>query len=526
MNICIKGAAFLGLGLTAWVVGSGIAAEPEAAAPAKKTVAKLEAPALAQHIDKAVQQRLQSEKIPASPLADDAEFMRRVYLDLVGVIPPADKVAAFLDSKDPEKRAKLIDELLASPQYGKHMADIWQSMLMPRVSDNRNLQRQPLVKWLEDNFNANTPWDKMTTDLLTASGTQAQNGATTFFVANPTADKVNDTVAKLFLGIQLQCAQCHDHPFTGWKQTEYWAMAAFFTKVQTGAARPGQQGATANVSENGNGRQRLPQEAKIVPAKFLQGEEPKIEGSAPRRPVLASWLTSGENQFFARAMVNRTWFQLFGRGFINPVDDMHKDNQASHPEVLGELSQQFVASGFDLKHLIRGICNSQTYQRTSKPVDGNEEDNILFSHVAVKPLTPEQLFDSLEVVVGRVNAPAGGGRPQQGRPQGTPRQAFIAFFSGDEGADPTEYQHGIPQALRLMNSPQLNRDSVLLNEAVKLDSPEKVIEHLYLGTLGRRPSEKALEKMLAHVKKTDNPRKGYGDVLWALLNCSEFTLNH
>src|SRR5262249_1448060 len=151
-----------------------------------------------------------------------------------------------------------------------------------------------------------------------------------------------------------------------------------------------------SVSEDGKGRQRLPESAKIVPAKFLQGEQPKIEDSEARRPVLAGWLVSGENPFFARAMVNRLWHHFYGRGFVNPVDDMHKDNMPSHPELLNELSGQFVASGFDVKNLIRAICNSQAYQRTSKPQGDNEDDNVLFSHMNVKVMSPEQLFDSLE----------------------------------------------------------------------------------------------------------------------------------
>jgi hypothetical protein len=530
MNICSRGVAILSLALTMLaLVAFGSSAAEKNAAPSKpaRTVGKLEATALAQQIDRAIQEKLAAEKVPTSPLADDGEFIRRVYLDITGVIPSADKVAAFLDSKDPDKRAKLIDELLASPAYGKHLADIWQALLLPRTSDNRRLQTQPMVKWLEEKFNANTPWDKMVSELITATGAQDKNGAVTFFAAAQTADKMNDAVCKLFLGVRLECAQCHDHPFTGWKQKEYWGMAAFFTKVSMGGGGKGAKvPATPSVSEDGKGRQRLPESAKVVPAKFLQGEEPKIEGSDPRRPVLAAWMTSGDNPFFARAMVNRLWHHYYGRGFVNPVDDMHKDNRPSHPELLDQLSQQFVASDFDVKHLIRAICNSQTYQRTSKPSGDNEDDSTLFSHMAVKVMSPEQLFDSLEMVIGKGERQAAQGRPQAGRPVGSPRQQFVAFFSGDENADPTEYQHGIPQALRLMNSPQLNRDATLLNEAVKASSPEQVIERLFLGTVARRPTEAEQAKFTAYVKKSENGRKAYGDILWALLNCSEFTLNH
>jgi hypothetical protein len=206
---------------------------------------------------------------------------------------------------------------------------------------------------------------------------------------------------------------------------------------------------------------------------------------------------------------------------------MHKDNRPSHPVLLSELSDQFVASGFDLKHAIRAICTSQSYQRTSKPNAENEEDATLFSHMAVKVMSPEQLFDSLEAVIGKTAPPAQQGRPQAGRPVGNPRQQFVAFFTGDENGEPTEYQHGIPQALRLMNSAQLNRDANVLNEAVKAETPEKVIEHLFLGTLSRRPTDAELSTFTSYVKKSGtNAKKAYGDILWAVLNCSEFTLNH
>ncbi len=521
-----------GLALAAMLAGSGRGTEVTAAESkaTKKTIARLEAPAIAKGIDKHINARLADEKITASPVADDAEILRRVYLDLTGVIPPADKAAEFLGSQDPQKRAKLIDELLNDANYGRRLADIWQDFLIPRVSDNRRLNVEPLYQWLRDSFNENKPWNQMAAELVTASGPQNENGATTFFIANPSADMVTDRVAKLFLGNQLQCAQCHNHPFTGWKQTEYWGMAAFFTQVRTGNVnKAARDGSTISVSESPNGRGgRLPESAKILPPKFLQGDEPQIDKSAPRRPVLAEWMTSPENPYFAKAMVNRMWHHFFGRGIVNPVDDMHEGNPATHPELLQELTDQFVASDFDLKNLVRAICNSETYQRTSRPVAGNESDDKLFSHMALKALSPEQLFDSLTLVVGQRGKEDT--RPRKGGNRVNPvgaRAQFVAFFQVEEGADPTEYQAGIPQALRLMNSADLNRGAVALNDAIKQGTtPEEVIERLYLATLARKPSAAELERVNAFVKKSDDVKKGYADLLWALLNSSEFALNH
>jgi uncharacterized protein DUF1549/uncharacterized protein DUF1553 len=532
MNRCIQ---FRAVAVTAFLVAAAglIGAGQAADKPGQKAVAKLSTAALSQRIDEVILQRLTAEKVPASPLADDAEFLRRVYLDITGVIPTAEQAKKFLDSKDPDKRAKLIDELLASLGFGRHMADIWSDLIIPKSSENQRLQPAPLTDWLEKQFNENKPWDKLVYDLLTSSGPQDENGAVTFFLANPTADKMNDVATRLFMGVQLQCAQCHNHPFTKWKQDEYWGMAMFFTKVRPDNLRQAQKnGNTPSITEGGgrpNNKQKLPESAKMVPPKFLQGEQPKVNDKEPYRPILAKWMTASENPFFAKAMVNRVWSQFFGRGFVNAVDDMHEKNQASHPELLDELSAQFVASGFDVKHLVRTICNSQTYQRTSRPLAGNEEDVALFSHVAVRTLTPEQLFDSLEAVVGKTQQQRGAGRQAGGKgvPR-SPRAQFVAFFETDDGADPTEYGAGIPQALRLMNSAQLNNGGALLNQAAKAGAkPADVIETLYLATLSRRPNEAETNRLVARVDAAGKEsRKVYSDILWALLNSSEFTLNH
>jgi hypothetical protein len=469
-----------------------------------------------------------------SPVAGDAEFLRRVYLDITGVIPPADKVSAFLDSQDPNKRAQVIDELLASPLYGRHMADVWEGLLVPRTSDVRKVAVQPLVVWLETSFNQNKPWNQFVTELLTASGSSEENGAVTFFVTNPTPDKLTDLTSKLFLGVQLQCAQCHNHPFTHWKQTEYWGMAAFFSKVKMdgNAKQAAKTGRAVGVNEQGKGKPaKLPESAKVVPAKFFQGEEPKLKPSEPYRPALAHWITSPDNPFFARAMVNRMWYQLFGRGFVQPVDDMHEANVPTHPELLKELSAQFAANDFDTKFLIRAICNSNTYQRTGKPSGGNESESDLFSHMAVKSMSPEQLYDSLTAVLGGPGKPdAKGDRkgPNKKGMGGNQRSAFVAFFQTDDGASPTEFQAGIPQALRLMNAPQLNTTNApnLAKLLQAKPAPGKLVEELCLTALSRRPTAAEAQGWTTYLSQQTDVRKGAGDLLWAMLNSSEFVLNH
>jgi hypothetical protein len=525
--------------------------------------------ALSRRIDAAIDSRLQAEKAQPAALADDAEFLRRVYLDLTGHIPPAAKTAAFLDDRRSDKRSRLIDELLASPAFGKHMAEVWESLLVAHSSDNRFLSFEPLRAWLEGQFNKDRPWDALVRDLLTASGAPEENGAVVYFLANTPVDKVTDNATKVFLGVQLQCAQCHNHPFTKWKQDEYWGMAAFFLKVQARLARPMMvaNGAKTGVEEVAmvRGKRGLPDSAKIVPAKFLGGAEPTVDQREPLRPVLANWLTAANNPYFSRAMVNRTWAHLFGRGFVNPVDDMHEANAPSHPELLADLAKEF-ASGFDVKNLYRALCNTQAYQRTSKT--GSTKSDVppeLFARMAIKVLTPEQMFDSLTQVLGNPDRPRDARPQQQQRPalagklgqgqfgKGTfgagkdngekkadakpdplmairqemfaPRNLFIGFFKVEDG-DPTEYQAGIPQALRLMNAPQLN-NAIGASPLVRPGKPlPQAVQDIYLAALSRRPSQHELERTVGYVARQRDAHQGLSDVLWAVLNCSEFSLNH
>ena len=507
------------------------AAEPAAQQPTRPTGKPLDYKAVAALIDRQIDKQLADAKVVASPRTDDAEFVRRVYLDVTGVIPAAEKVQSFLDSTDPEKRSKLVDELLESSNYGRRVADVWMGVLYPfNDSENRFVQKEPLAKWLAENFNENKPWDKMAYELLTATGEQDQNGATTYFMVNRGVDKITDNIAKAFLGVQLQCAQCHNHPFTSWKQTEYWGMAQFFMKVSANVQRNAKTAVTAGVTEAERPNRRLnplPESAKTVNPKFLGGPEVKLPAGEPYRPVFAKWATDGANPYFARAMVNRTWSLLFGRGFVNPVDDMLKENEPSHPELLAALAREFTLSGFDLKHLVRAICNSQTYQRSGKPLPGNKADQELFSHQAIKALTPEQLFDSITVVVGSQTEGRQGGRPgqaQRGAPR-SQREQFAQFFQPGESAKPTDYDAGIPQALRLMNAPRLSSAPGLVGALAKGAKPDQVVEKLYLMTVSRRPTPDEVKRLTSYAAKQPDAATAYGDILWALLNSSEFTLN-
>jgi Protein of unknown function (DUF1549)/Protein of unknown function (DUF1553) len=489
---------------------------------------------LARLIDQQIAAPLSAGAIQPSPETADGEFIRRVSLDIVGVIPSPEKAAAFIDDRSPNKRAKLIDELLENAHYGRRMADVWTGLMYLVDSDNRFISKAPLHEWLEEKFNANMHWDAMAFELITATGDMDKNGATVYAMSNRGVDKMTDSVGKLFLGVQIQCAQCHNHPFTHWKQAEYWGLAQFFYKVNVSNPRAAKDGGTIAVSEDGRINRKInpvPESSKDMAPKLLGGDVLKLDHSKPYRPVLANWICSPSNPFFAKAYVNRLWAQFMGRGLVNPVDNLSVENEPTHPELLTALAKEFADSGFDIKHMIRGITNSKTYQRSSKPVGDNRDDRTLYSHQSIKVLSGEQLFDSLTAVIGPIGGKDNPMRKAgpKGGPQG-PRDQFAAFFQGSDNPKPTEYEAGIPQALRLMNSP-LMASARLTNVATKAaevtrgTSQQKSIEKLYLTALSRRPTADETKKMTEFVAKHQDPKAAYGDVLWVLLNSSEFALN-
>jgi hypothetical protein len=486
---------------------------------------------LARTIDAGIDAKLAARKVPASPPCTDSEFIRRAYLDLTGVIPPADKARTFIDSRETDKRTKLIDELLASSNYGKHQADVWMSLLVQKTSDNRRVDFAPFRDWLTEQFNDNTSWSAIVSDLITANGAYGKVPATGFYLSNNTVDKMTDQVTKLFLGVSMQCAQCHDHKFEDWKQKEYWSFTQFFMKVGIGGGAGAKVDDTAVVKEGGpinRKKSPLPEAAMSLPASFLRDGGPlKLSTPEPYRPVLAKWVTGEKNPYFAKAMVNRVWGQFFGTGFVNPLTDMGPNETPSHPELLAGLAHQFAGGGYDLKKLIRAVCRTSAYQRSSKPLPGNEKDESLFSHVAVKVMSPEVLYDSTMAVMGGPAAgPAVRGpmAQQKGAPVGR-REQFVNFFlAGADATNSTEYEAGIPQALKLMNSRQMTNPAAVRSLIGLKPVKTEAIEKLYLTTLARRPTSEEAAKMADYITKSPIEMDGYADILWALLNCSEFTM--
>lgn len=486
---------------------------------------------LAESIDRQIESRLETEGLKRVAPADDAEFLRRVFLDLHGVVPSAERATQFLESRDPNKRAKLIDELLASPRFGEHFGNVWRARLISPIVAEERQRTERFTAWLAKRFNDNDGWDRIVSDLLTATGKLEDNPAVTYLIEgrNPlSVADLTDLTSHYFLGIRLNCAQCHDHPFAEWKRQDYWGMAAFFAQIQT--PQRAKLVYMVGVQDNPKltlaslmGGDMLEGYQKRSPT-FLGGEELATESDQPLRAALANWMTSSENPYFARAAVNRMWWHFFGRGIVNPVDDMHSGNPPSHPELLETLSHQFVESGFDLKFLCRAILNSRTYQQTSRPGDQADVEAKLFARMSIKVLTAEQLYDSLVAILG----PPGKAQGIDTR-LGT-RHEFTQFFASDGDPDPTRYDRGIPHVLRMMNSPQFAGRNIasLVSRMTETNRPaDKVVNELFLTILSRRPTPAEQELAREHLHDASlSAQTAFRELAWTLLMSSEFSLNH
>ena len=508
---------------------------------------------VAAEIDRVIDAKLREAGIPASPRSDDAEFLRRVYLDLTGCVPPAAKARAFLADPAPDKRAKLIDELLAAHDYGEHFAHHWHELLVKRDPENNGpIQTHDVfVKWLTRQFNQNRPWDQIVRTMLTAEGDQALAGETFFILANcengqPAPDKIVGTAAALFLGNQLQCAECHVHPIVpGWKQQDFWGLAAFFGKThavrsgtaktptdllaritETGPANPKKGGTQGTLADGSIPIPDPRNEGKTIgaaKAKLFGDGFTAVPANTVNRAFAADWFVSPKNPFFPRAAVNRLWGGLFGRGLVNPLDDIRPDSRASHLEILELLSEEFVVSKFDIKHLIRCLCRSSAYQRSSRVTPQNKDDEVLYSHAAVKVIPPRALFAALAVVTdNHVRLP----HADRGGRNGQSADGFGFFDTREYDESPTEYTNGVPQLLRLMNGQLPAACDAVAKALPKPGDRDATIEHLYLLTLSRAPSPAEARRLTAFVAKYPDPVKGYSAALWVLIHTAEFFNNH
>ena len=489
-----------------------------------------EAGALAGLIDRHIQARLDANGLTRAAQADDAEFLRRVFLDLHGVVPTGARAARFLDCNREDKRGELIDELVTNPQFGKYFGDMWRKYLISPLAGEQRAQTERFADWLADRFNQNAGWDKTVYELLTAAGKIEDNPAVTYLIEGRyplSVTDLTDLCSRYFLGVRLNCTQCHDHPFVEWKRKDYWGMAAFFAQIQT----PGRPKVVYLAGIKDDPKMTLSslrdrdaiEGLQLQPPRYLSGPELKADNQKTLRAALAEWMTSRQNPFFARAMVNRIWWHFFGRGIVNPVDDMHAGNPPSHPELLDELSRRFAESGFDVKLLCRAIVSSRTYQQTSRPENEPDSEPNHFARMSIKVLSPEQLYDSLVTVLG---PPA---KVSAIDTRFGSRQEFCQFFAAGGDSDPVRYERGIPHALRLMNSPQFaerNLAGLVSRAESEQRTPDEIVEELFLTILARRPTAGDQALLRDQLRDTGALHSTYRELAWALLMSSEFSLNH
>jgi hypothetical protein len=496
--------------------------------------------ALADCIDRHLAARWQASGIRPAPLADDAEFLRRAYLDLTDRIPAVRDVHDFLADRAADKRQRLIDELLESPRHARHYAAVWRALLVPETSASREARffQAGFEAWLYQRLRAGVGYDRLVRELLTTpvavEGRTPQdvfrqpnlpNPLAFFAVKDAGPENLAATTTRLFLGIRIECAQCHNHPFARWSREQFWNQAAFFAGIE----RQG-EGLFAPLTEAVDRRQLTPaNQTRTVQALFLDRTQPKWQPGVSPRIALAEWVTSADNPFFARAAVNRLWGHFFGIGLVEPVDDFHDENPPSHPELLDDLAQSFVAAGFDPRYLIRALCRSQAYQRTSAYKDEGSDNPRLFAHMNIKGLSAEQLFDSLALATGYRTHDRG---PFTDEP-GSPRNQFLTLFAPQ--GPPSEPQTSILQALTLMNGKFLAEATRLQTSATLtavmgmpgMDTSGR-LEALYLATLSRKPTAREYKSLSEYVHKEGPDAQGrrLADVFWMLLNSAEFRLNH
>lgn len=479
----------------------GFAQEPDASQMAKR-------------IDELILAKIHAAGSEPAPVAGDSEFLRRAALDLTGVIPRVSRTRAFL--KDPSREA-LIEELLASPRHATHLAVTWRNILL--TDGNAGIANAGSLEfWLRDRFVENLRYDRLVDEFLVATG-EANSGPAVFYTLHERSpEKLAASTARIFLGLQLECAQCHDHPADHWSQKDFWGYAAFFARLKPAGET---MAMNSTLTDLPTGEVTIPDSNETVPPKYPDGPLANPKDGGTRRSQLAIWMASRDNPYLARAAVNRIWAQLLGRGLVEPVDDIGSHNAASHPELLNELAEYFVASGFDMKAVYHAIALSKTYQRTSRGETDLPPE--LFAQAAVRKLTPEQVYDSIQrarhAVATDDNAMRGS------------RQIFLARMRSLSPSQ-TNYDAGIPQALTLLNGGEMtaasNAETSSLLKAIQAPyfTDEERIETLFLASLSRLPTEPQRQQIAEMISRAEDKKEALAELFWALLNSAEFGLNH
>jgi hypothetical protein len=485
------------------------------------------------YIDTLVNNKLKKLRIEPSGACNDEVFVRRVYLDIIGNLPTADEYARFMVSTLPNKRELLVDELLDRKDFAELWVLKWAELLQIRSSNQVSYKAMLLYyNWLQEKIAKNVPTDEWVRELLGATGGTFKNPPTNYYQLETDILKVTENVAQVFMGMRVQCAQCHNHPFDRWTMNDYYGFAAFFSQIgRKGTDDPRE----LVVFNSGGGDVRHPVGGRVMKPKFLGGAEPDVTGK-DRRQVLAAWLASPENPYFAKNLANIVWAHFFGQGIIHEVDDVRISNPASNQELLDELGKKFTSYRYDFKKLVKDICTSQTYQRSTQPTKTNEADTRNFARGPIRRIRAETMLDIISQVTDTKNKFPG--LPQGARAvqiaDGTVSNYFLTTFgrparetvcSCEVRLEPT-----LSQSLHLMNGETVASKVAQGNLVGKMlqekRPPAFVIEQLYHRCLSRAPRPDELQKLLAMVDASQDKKQALEDVFWAILNSREFMFNH
>ncbi|MCX6379671.1 MAG: DUF1549 and DUF1553 domain-containing protein [Armatimonadetes bacterium] len=469
-----------------------------------------------------------------SPIASDSDLLRRTYLDTIGVQPSPDETRLFLANTDPEKRAKLIDELLNRPEYVDFWALKWGDILKcsRRILSEKGMYS--LYAWIRKSVAENKPWNQFAREVLLAQGSTFEEGPANYYRAANGATELAEMTSQVFLGVRMQCAKCHNHPYEKWTQNQYYQMASFFTRVRTKAGKTADEhqvflAANGDISNPRTKKVAVPTplDAKPVPATF----------NGDRREPLVDWITSDKNPFFAREIVNRLWKHFMGRGFVEPVDDLRVSNPPSNEALLDYLAQDFIKHRYDLKYLMRSIMMTQSYQRSAIPTKKNVLDTKFYSHYTFKRLGAEQLMEAVTSATGVAEKFAGypaGTRATQ-LPDPAVPSYFLELFGRPARNIACECERtdepNLDQIIHLMNNTGINGRIISKEGRIaqlftaKTPFP-KVVEDVYLATLARYPTADEVKRTTQAMNKAKVPQNVAEDLLWALVNSKEFLFNH
>ncbi len=495
-------------------------------------------PVAKNYVDEQVFKKLTALGLPSSIICDDATFLRRVTVDLAGRLPSLDEAGNFLADQDPNKRARVINQLLESTDYADYFANKWNAILRnKRRQDNDKPATFAFHEWIRQSLHENKPYDQFVREIVTASGEAGKNAPVAWYreVKDQSA-QVEDT-AQLFLGLRIQCARCHHHPFERWSQQDYYGFSAFFAQV--GRKKGVMQGDERIFHRRGIAAAQNPKTGQGVKPTGLGAKPLDIPADNDPREELANWLGQKDNPFFSRSLVNRYWKHFFGRGLVDPEDDMRVTNPASNPDLLAALAKDFSDHNFDLKNLCRTICNSTVYQLSAEPNQWNQDDKQNFSRYYPKRLNAEVLLDAIDQVTGSQTSfgPIPAGTRAVQLPDNGFNSYFLTVFGRPEASSACECERSseanLAQSLHLLNSGEIQgkltaasgKAAALANDKARPNDVK--IRELYLLAFARQPTPDELNIALAHIEKNkDAPQRAYEDIVWALINTKEFLFNH